>query len=161
MNAGATVSSVGHMYEGPADGDYVRYVDQLLARNAAHAVVHAVASQTLPSRPRQPASTAKAAQAAVQSHGAEALLERIRQLQESRADKASSSAGRTATTATQKEKAGAALLGKVESAANPAIGFFKGLGWLAAIALGIAVPPIGIMMLIHGAKKAYDNNAKK
>ena len=63
MNAGATVSSVGHMYEGPADGDYVRYVDQLLARNAAHAVVHAVASQTLPSRPRQSASTAKAAQA--------------------------------------------------------------------------------------------------
>ena len=97
----------------------------------------------------------------MQSHGAEALLERIRQLQESRADKASSSAGRTATTARQKEKAGAALLGKVESAANPAIGFCKGLGWLAAIALGIAVPPIGIMMLIHGAKKAYDNNAKK
>ena len=156
------------IYQTPPGGDFVRYVEGMLARQSlGHA--HQAASQmaTAPTAPvhtsakasqRQakavaPASSARVQKTSVQT-AADTLLERIRQLEARRqggsaqADKAADVFSSAAPVATGKLPAGQQM------------NFFKLIGWVVMALIGVAFPPLGLVMLVGVVKKAMDN-AKK
>ncbi len=149
------------LYDTPPHGDFVRYVDDLLAAQAGGVVLHQyTVAPGLVRKPQiavaktQPAGKPVASGAAQQ---AEALLDRIRQLEARR-------------------KAGAADAGKPEGSPAGANRPFtidesklstptapnglKLLGFAIMGVLGFIFPPLGIVMLIAVAKKWFNKHAK-
>ncbi|GAB2475931.1 hypothetical protein GCM10027082_28950 [Comamonas humi] len=125
---------IGRMYEGPKNGDFVRYVDQLLADNARKAGVVA----TLPSLPaaaRSPGAI-RQPQAGSTVDAATQLLERLKQ-----AAKAKEAAGKPRTEVWGREPVAQAPAGSFNWA--------KLLGWLFMLGLAIALPPVGILLILH------------
>ncbi len=153
------------IYQTPPGGDFVRYVEGLLARQSlGH--VHQTASQMGSASARIAAKASKGqaktvspvssgrGQKATAPTAADALLERIRQLEgkrqgsTARADKAEEIFSPVASTATGKQPAGQQA------------SVFKLIGWVVMALIGVAFPPLGLVMLVGVIKKAMDN-AKK
>ena len=126
---------LGKMYEGPMNGDFVRYVDQLLADNARRSGAMA-SSQALTSTRQGRQDHLKPPQATV--GGAAQLLERLKQ--------SAQDGAKAKDIARLPEAFGRKPLAQ-ES--GPVPGWVKALGWLILIGLGIALPPLGIMLVLH------------
>ncbi|WP_395027511.1 hypothetical protein [Comamonas odontotermitis] len=153
------------IYQTPPGGDFVRYVERLLARQSlGHAhqttsqMVVAPASTSAKAPRRQAKASVSAASSAAHktsvSNAADALLERIRQL-ESRRQGGSAQADRAGDVFSP---AAPAATGKL--ADGQQINIFKLIGWVVMAVIGVAFPPLGLVMLVGVIKKAMDN-AKK
>lgn len=134
-----SATAIGKMYEGPKNGDFVRYVDQLLLDNARRSGAMAGAP-ALPSA--KPVRQARAGQTQSTVDAATQMLERLKQ------------AARDAARAKEGARAGAArpeAFGREPAARAGAAfpGWAKVLGGLFLAGLGIALPPLGIMLLLH------------
>lgn len=125
---------LGKMYEGPKDGDFVRYVDQLLADNARKLGTAGPQLPALPvARPVPAGTVARTPQAEKTVEAATQMLERLKQA------------------ARAKEAGRPEVFGRepapMQSA--PAFNWMKLLGWLFMLGLAIALPPLGILMVLY------------
>ncbi|MGF6211884.1 hypothetical protein [Comamonas sp. 4034] len=154
------------IYQTPPGGDFVRYVERLLARQslghahqtASQMVMTSTSTSAKASKRQAKASVSAASSAATHktsaSNAADALLERIRQL-ESRRQGGSAQADRAGDVFSP---AAPAATGK--QADGQQTNIFKLIGWVVMAVIGVAFPPLGLVMLVGVIKKAMDN-AKK
>ncbi len=153
------------VYDTPPHGDFVRYVEQLIARQNTRAA-HAAGSTQRPVRPRQGQGQGQAlseASGQKASHNpiadqAQELLDRIRQMDQTRKDKRAGAA--QTVTATVRSNSGApstSIFSPAGDGAAPQKSFsgFKLIGLLIAAILGIMFPPLGIVMLIAAFRKGW------
>ncbi len=151
------------VYDTPPHGDFVRYVEQLIARQNTGAA-HAAGSTQRPARPRQGQGQAlSGASGQKASHNpiadqAQELLDRIRQMDQTRKDKRPGAA--QTVTATARSNSGASstsIFAPAGDGAAPQKSFsgFKLIGLLIAAILGIMFPPLGIVMLIAAFRKGW------
>ncbi|MEF9965982.1 MAG: hypothetical protein RR749_08255 [Comamonas sp.] len=141
------------VYDTPPHGDFVRYVDQLMARQNPSAARMAVSPQQQGRAHRvsvQPSSSAATHPIADQ---AQELLDRIRQMDQTRKTTRQGSAPPSAGTAHSPAGSIFAPAGAEASRHPPASGL-KFVGIAIAAILGIIFPPLGIVMLIAAVKKA-------
>ncbi len=151
------------VYDTPPHGDFVRYVEQLIARQNTGAA-HAAGSTQRPVRPPQGkgqvlsgASGQKASHNPIADQAQE-LLDRIRQMDQTRKDKRPGAA--QTVTATARSNSGApstSIFAPAGDGAAPQKSFsgFKLIGLLIAAILGIMFPPLGIVMLIAAFRKGW------
>ncbi|WP_312408727.1 hypothetical protein [Comamonas sp.] len=151
------------VYDTPPHGDFVRYVEQLIARQNTGAA-HAAGSTQRPVRPRQgQGQVLSGASGQKESHNpiadqAQELLDRIRQMDQTRKDKRPGAA--QTVTATARSNSGApskSIFSPAGDGAAPQKSFsgFKLIGLLIAAILGIMFPPLGIVMLIAAFRKGW------
>ena len=152
------------VYDTPPHGDFVRYVEQLIARQNTGAA-HAAGSTQRPVRPRQgQGQVLSGASGQKESHNpiadqAQELLDRIRQMDQTRKDKRPGAA--QTVTATARSASGNAsstsIFAPAGDGAAPQKSFsgFKLIGLLTAAILGIMFPPLGIVMLIAAFRKGW------
>ncbi|MGE8447366.1 MAG: hypothetical protein ACN6O1_14240 [Comamonas sp.] len=151
------------VYDTPPHGDFVRYVEQLIARQNTGAA-HAAGSTQRPARQRQGQGQAlSGASGQKASHNpiadqAQELLDRIRQMDQTRKDKRPGAA--QTVTATARSTSGASstsIFAPAGDGAAPQKSFsgFKLIGLLIAAILGIMFPPLGIVMLIAAFRKGW------
>lgn len=141
------------VYDTPPHGDFVRYVDQLMARQNPSAARMAASPQQQGRAHRvsvQPSSSAAAHPIADQ---AQELLDRIRQMDQTRKTTRQGSVPPSAGTAHSPAGSIFAPAGADASRHPPASGL-KFVGIAIAAILGIIFPPLGIVMLIAAVKKA-------
>ncbi|MEJ5149394.1 hypothetical protein WH265_02660 [Comamonas sp. MYb396] len=149
------------VYDTPPHGDFVRYVDQLIARQNPGAP-HTMGSMQRPARPghgQSPAAPSGQTSSNPIADQAQELLDRIRQMDQVRKDRRQGAA-QTLTTTTR-SSAGAATTsiftsaGSGSTASKKPFSGFKLIGVLIAAILGIMFPPLGIVMLIAAFKKGW------
>lgn len=148
------------VYDTPPHGDFVRYVDQLIARQNPGAA-HTMGSMQRPARPghgQAPAAASSQASSNPIADQAQELLDRIRQMDQTRKDRRQGAA-QTLTTTTRSSSGAASTsiftsTGSGTASKKPFSGF-KLIGVLIAAILGIMFPPLGIVMLIAAFKKGW------
>ena len=141
------------VYDTPPHGDFVRYVDQLMARQNPSAARMAASPQQQGRAHRvsvQPSSSAAAHPIADQ---AQELLDRIRQMDQTRKTTRQGSAPPSAGTAHSPAGSIFAPAG-AEALRHPPASGLKFVGIAIAAILGIIFPPLGIVMLVAAVKKA-------
>ncbi len=167
MNIANLNTAASALYDTPPNGDFVRYVDQLLAHQTAGSAVHAAAHGLLQAPGAAKASkSAAAAVGAPQPVGqrmgnkADELLERIRQLEALRRGSGNgASASTSAGPASGDKRMGFQLHdSKLATVSNP--GGLKLLGYAVLVVLGLIFPPLGVVLLIGLAKKWFSAKAK-
>ena len=149
------------LYDTPPHGDFVRYVNELLAVQAAGIVLHQhTVSPALVRKPQAAGgntlSAGKSAPVgAVQQ--AEALVDRIRQLEARRKDGAAD-AGQV-----RGAKTGANRAFTLDESKLPKADKFSGwkvLMWGVMALLGVIFPPLGVLLLINAFKNGFTGKAK-
>lgn len=144
------------LYDTPPHGDFVRYVDQLIARQSAGMVLHqhtvapGLVQTPAASQPKKPA-------AAAVGHKADELLDRIRQL-EARRKAGAADAGKPEGSPAGVNRPFTIDESKLSTPAAP--NGLKLLGFAIMGVLGFIFPPLGIVMLIAVAKKWFNKHAK-
>ena len=150
------------VYDTPPHGDFVRYVEQLIARQNSGAA-HTMGSMQRPARPGHgqaplPSAASSHASSNPIADQAQELLDRIRQMDQTRKGRRQGAA-QTLTTTTR-SSSGASTTSIFTSAGSgtaskKSFSGFKLIGVLIAAILGIMFPPLGIVMLIAAFKKGW------
>lgn len=140
-------------YDTPPHGDFVRYVDQLLARQTSAVGFQANHAQR---QGRMHSENVLAPPAKLPSPiagQAQELLDRIRQMDQTRNGKRHASAPSQTATAHSPTSSIFAPAGEGAPGVKPVSGL-KVLGIAIVVILGLLFPPLGIVMLIAAVKKA-------
>ena len=171
-------SAQGH-YDTPPSGDFVRYVDSLLAQQAqwmsvGHSVqdvgskpVHSIrAGKTTaispPAVALPNAVVTKTAQPSDKTNKVETMLERIRELEQRRHTQEKGLSTTTAPVAVAQRAKGTGFQLDESRLLQPekSSGFSWVMVGLGSV-LGMIFPPLGVLMLLNLWRKRFSSNAKK